>query len=67
MKKYEYKTITIAQKGCGIFRSREIPDLESNLNREGKDGWRLCETILPSGIFGESDKVILVFERELVA
>jgi hypothetical protein len=67
MKKYEYKTMSIAQKGWGVFRSREIPELESKLNREGKDGWHLCEVILPSAAFGESDKVILIFERELVA
>ena len=62
--KYEYKTIRISQKGWG-FKSRKIPDLESTLNREGKEGWRLCEVIQPSGAFGESTAVITVFEREL--
>ena len=65
MAKYEYKTITLKQKGLGLFRSRKVPDLENALNREGQDGWRFREVVLPSGAFGESDRVIVVFEREL--
>ena len=67
MTKYEYKTITLKQKGSGLLRSRRIPDLENTLNREGRDGWHLNQIVLPSGTFGESTKVILVFERELIA
>lgn len=66
MTKYEYKTIRVSQKGSGIFRSRKIPDLENTLNREGKEGWRLCEIIQPAAAFGESTAVIVVFEKELV-
>ena len=65
MLKFEYKAITIEQKGLGLFKSREVPDLETVLNREGRDGWRFKEALLPSAAFGESDKVILVFEREI--
>jgi len=65
MPKYEYKTITLEQKGLGLFKSREVPELEASLNREGRDGWRFRELMLPSGAFGESDKVIIVFEREM--
>jgi hypothetical protein len=65
MAKYEYKTITLEQKGLGFFKSREVPDLEATLNREGRDGWRFQKVILPSGAFGESDRIIVVFEREL--
>ena len=64
MTKYEYKTITLEQKGLGLFKSREVPDLEIILNQEGRNGWRFREVIQPSGAFGESDKVIVVFERE---
>ncbi|MDE0685069.1 MAG: DUF4177 domain-containing protein [Candidatus Poribacteria bacterium] len=64
MTKYEYKTIRISQKGWG-FRSRNIPDLESTLNREGKEGWRLCEVIQPAASMGESTAVIVIFERAL--
>ena len=65
MPKYEYKAVTVEQKGLGFFKSRDVPDLENALNREGMDGWRLHEIVLPSGAFGESDKVILIFEKEL--
>ena len=61
---YEYKTITLEQKGMGLLTSRKVPDLENVLNREGRDGWRLREVILPSGALGESDRVIVIFERE---
>ena len=64
MVKYEYKTIKISQKGWG-FQSRTIPDLESTLNREAKEGWRLCEIIQPAAAFGESTAVIVIFERVL--
>jgi len=64
MTKYEYKTITMKQKGLG-FTSREVPELETSLNKEGRDGWRLKDIVLPSAAFGESDKVIAIFEREL--
>jgi len=65
MKRYEYKTITIKQKRLGLFGWGEIPELENILNREGKDGWRLREVILPSAAFGESHKIIVILEREL--
>ena len=64
MTKYEYKTISLDQKGLGIVTSRSVPDLESTLNREGRDGWRLQEIFQPSAAFGESDKLVLVFIRE---
>ena len=65
MAKYEYKTTTLEQKGLGLFKSREVPDLENTLNREAREGWRLREIILPSAAYGDSDRVIVVFERQL--
>ncbi len=64
MTKYEYKTIRINMTGWGV-KSREIPDLESTLNREGKEGWRFHEIVQPSAAFGESTAVIVIFERVL--
>lgn len=63
--RYEYKTITLAQKGLGWFSSRKVPELEETLTQEARQGWRFCQLMMPSGIKGESDKVILIFEREL--
>ena len=68
MTKYEYKTVTLVQKRWGWWQSRtipEIPYLDSTLNREGRDGWRLCEIVLPSAAFGAPNKVIVIFERVL--
>lgn len=65
MTKYEYKTIILKQQGLG-FSSRKIPNLESTLNANGKEGWRLHEVVIPSAAFADSSKLILIFERELV-
>ncbi len=67
MQRYEYQTITLKQKGLGLFKSRDIPDLQEVLNQKAKDGWRFKDIILPSGAFGESDRVIVIFERLLDA
>jgi hypothetical protein len=66
MQKYEYKTILLEFKGLGLFKSRKIsPNLEDVLNREGRDGWRLNKVVLPSKDLGESENVIIIFEREI--
>ena len=60
---YEYKTITLKQKGLGLLTSKEVPELETVLNAQAEDGWRYRDAIMPTAAFGESDKVILVLER----
>ena len=60
---YEYKTITLKQKGLGLLTSKEVPELETVLNVQAEDGWRYRDVIMPTAAFGESDKVILVLER----
>ena len=63
MKKYEYKTVDLPL-GIGFFKSK-TPDIESLLNAEGEQGWRLHQIILPAtGDFGRSDKFIVILERE---
>ena len=61
MTKYEYKTIVLTFTG-GIFK-RGLPDIESALNREGKDGWQLKQIMLPSSAMGTSDYVVAILER----
>ena len=65
MTKYEYKTITLEQKGGLGSLTRKDPDLESILNKEGKEGWRLCDIVNPSVVFSDSGKVVVVFEESL--
>ena len=63
MKRYEYKTVELPL-GMGFFKSK-TPDIESLLNAEGEQGWRLHQIILPAtGDFGRSDKFIVILERE---
>jgi len=35
------------------------------LNRQGAQGWKLNQMILPAATFGESEQVIDVLEREV--
>ena len=63
MKRYEYKTVELPL-GMGFFKSK-TPDIDSLLNAEGEQGWRLHQIILPAtGDFGRSDKFIVILERE---
>ena len=65
MKKYEYKTIELPFK-FGIFK-QGTPDIDEALNIEGADGWRLQQMVLPaSSNMGQSEKMIAIFEREVV-
>lgn len=64
MKKYEYKTVEMPFK-FGLFKQK-TPDIEGLLNAEGAQGWRLHQIVLPaSSNMGQSEKVIVIFEREL--
>lgn len=66
MKKYEYKTVDMPFK-FGIMKQR-TPDLETLLNAEGEQGWKLQQMILPAtSNFGQSDKIVVIFEREKFA
>jgi len=65
MPRYEYKTITLAAKGPGLFKGREVPDLETILNREGGDGWRFREVVPPSEALHGAGVAMVVLEREL--
>ncbi len=66
MKKFEYKTIDLHFK-FGILK-QGTPDIEEALNIEGADGWRLHQMVLPaSSNMGQSERMIAIFERELVS
>ena len=63
MKKYEYKTVDMPFK-FGIMKQK-TPDIETLLNAEGEQGWKLHQMILPAtSNFGQSDKIVVIFERE---
>jgi hypothetical protein len=62
MSSVEYKVVRVPMKG--VFSRDVSPELESVLNTEGRDGWRLVSSIVPAGGFGESERVVLVLMRE---
>lgn len=63
MSKYEYKVVKVPMKK-GVFKRDVSPDLDSVLNAEGKDGWKLVNSVVSASGFGESDQVVLIFIRE---
>ena len=63
MGKVEYKVARLPMRG--VFTKKDIvPDLERILNSEGKDGWRLVNSINQACGFGESESLFLIFMRE---
>ena len=60
--KVDYKVVRLPMKG--IFTRDVSPDLESVLNSEGRDGWRLVNSVVVACGFGESKRVVLIFMRE---
>ncbi len=61
MTKYEYKTLVLPFKTG--FITQVPPDIATALNKEGRDGWRLSQTIAPIGSGGSSVSVIAILER----
>lgn len=65
MKHYEYKTIELPFK-FGIFK-QGTPDIQEVLNEEAASGWRLKQVLMPaSSNMGQSEKIIIIFERILM-
>lgn len=62
MSSVEYKVVKVPMKG--VFTRDVSPELENVLSAEGRDGWRLVNSIVPASGMGESERVVLVFMRE---
>lgn len=63
MKRYEYKTVEAPFK-MGVWKAK-TPDFQNLLNAEGDQGWRLHDVVLAaSANFGQTDRAVLIFERE---
>jgi hypothetical protein len=63
MNRFEYKT-TVLRYQYGFFKNR-TPDIQSMLERESDQGWRLKEMLMATNNSGGADSVITVFERAL--
>ena len=62
MNAVEYKIVKVPMKG--VFTRDVSPELGNVLNAEGRDGWRLVNSIVPASGMGESERVVLVLMRE---
>jgi transcriptional regulator with XRE-family HTH domain len=65
--KFEYKTVVLPFK-FGIFKrgTAALPDVESALNKEGRDGWQFKQMVVQaSSNLGESVGMIAIFERAI--
>ncbi|HLI19089.1 MAG TPA: DUF4177 domain-containing protein [Rhodanobacteraceae bacterium] len=61
MSRYEYKTVVLPFR-FGIFK-QGLPDIQSALTKEGREGWRFRQLVLPSSDWGKSDSMIAILER----
>ena len=62
MNQYEYKTVRVPLKG--LFKKDLPSDFDSTLNAEGKEGWKLVDSVVSTGELGEVKQVVLIFIRE---
>lgn len=62
MNTFEYKVIQL--EFSGVFKKESIPkDLQSTLNAEGNEGWRLASSFVTTRL-GDSQAVALIFIRD---
>jgi hypothetical protein len=61
MTKFEYKTIVLPYR-TGIFAGDSF-DLQEGLNKEGAEGWRLSQIVLPSTVWGRANGMVAILER----
>lgn len=69
MQIYEYKTLDIEWKQGFLsgLKSARLPDLTPTLNREGQEGWRLVQILMPELAMGGQSavKLVAIFERPI--
>ena len=46
----------------GIFK-QGLPDIQTAMNKEGLQGWRFTQRVLPSTEWGKSDSMVAILER----
>jgi transcriptional regulator with XRE-family HTH domain len=61
MGQFEYKTVVLPFR-VGIFK-QGLPDIQKALNKEGQQGWRFRQMVLPSSSWGSSDSMVAILER----
>ncbi len=61
MSTIEYKTVLLPYK-TGVFQS-DSNEIQTMLNVEGAQSWRLSQIVLPSTVWGRSNVMIAILER----
>jgi hypothetical protein len=56
MRKFEYKTVVLPFR-MGIFK-QGLPDIQTALNKEGQQGWRFTQMVLPSRLPVETQEAL---------
>jgi hypothetical protein len=65
MNKIQYKTVLLPYK-TSLFQG-DSTDLNDLLNKEGAEGWRLSQIVLPSTVWGRANTMIAIMERAAAA
>lgn len=63
MLQFEYKTVVLPFR-MGIFK-QGLPDIQTALNAEGRQGWQFKQMVLPSSDWGKSDSMVAILERPI--
>jgi len=63
MKKYEYRLKKYDAKGFFTGGELDLPDIESECNEMGQDGWELVSTITTNESIGATKWVVVTFRR----
>lgn len=70
MQKHEYKTLDIEWKQGFLsgFKVAPLPDLDTILNREGQEGWRLVQILTPELFMSGKtvEKLVAILERPIL-
>jgi hypothetical protein len=64
LSKLEYKTVALPYRPS--FFTGDSADIDVILNKEAGDRWKLTQIISPSAVWGRTNAVLAVFEREKV-
>ena len=62
---YEYKVVNLEVKG--IFLRKLQGDLQSTLDKEAKEGWRLVQVLNTSigSTYGATSRLQVIFEKKI--
>ena len=63
MATFEYKSVVLNFRAG--FLKQGLPDIQKALNKEGQQGWRFKQMLMPSSGWGTSDSMVAILERAI--